>query len=173
MNPVVPGLGVAALTASGCVWYVPALADLRAGADRPVSRRLAAAACLAGWATAAVTALLLLVGAPARPLSALGAAGAGACLALRLRAAVRRRSEEREDAVCWTALKLPPPVRGGAPRPLVFARTIGAGLTLALAAALAPAWVRPHGIPFALAATAPVALAACTLLTAVAVSAPR
>ncbi|MGW5423783.1 hypothetical protein [Streptomyces sp. NPDC003943] len=173
MNPAVAALGIAAVTASGCVWYVPALADLRAGADRPVSRRLAAAGCLAGWATVAATALLLLVGVPARPLFALAAAGAGGCLALRLRAAVRRRGEEREDAVCWTALKIPPPVRSGAPRPRVFARTIGAGLALALAAALAPVLVRPHGIPFALVATAPAALAACALLAAVAVSARR
>ncbi|MFE2511684.1 hypothetical protein ACFXC9_24980, partial [Streptomyces naganishii] len=61
MAHAVAALGAGALTAAGCVWYVPALADLRAGADRPDSRRFAAAACVTGWAGTAVLALLLLV----------------------------------------------------------------------------------------------------------------
>ncbi|ANZ20980.1 hypothetical protein ACH4YO_15555 [Streptomyces noursei] len=59
LSPAVLALGATALSASGCVWYLPAAADLRAGSDRPVSRRLAAAACLTGRATVALSALLL------------------------------------------------------------------------------------------------------------------
>ncbi|MFD7879561.1 hypothetical protein ACFV5G_36660, partial [Streptomyces sp. NPDC059766] len=62
MAGTVPALGAALLTAAGCVWYVPAVADLRAGADRPVSRRTAAAACLTGWTTLAAVAVLLFAG---------------------------------------------------------------------------------------------------------------
>ncbi|MFJ6997492.1 hypothetical protein ACISUF_25645, partial [Streptomyces sp. NPDC003090] len=81
MNGTVLALGAGAVTASGCVWYVPALADLRAGADRPGSRRLAAASCVTGWATAAATAPLLLLGVPVLALLAAAAAGAGAAVA--------------------------------------------------------------------------------------------
>ncbi|MEV5405764.1 hypothetical protein AB0L20_24685, partial [Streptomyces albidoflavus] len=46
MSHGVLALGGAALCLSGSVWYVPAWADLRAGPDRPASRRLAATAVL-------------------------------------------------------------------------------------------------------------------------------
>ena len=42
MTHTVLAIGTAALTASGCVWYLPAIADLQAGADRPRSTRTAA-----------------------------------------------------------------------------------------------------------------------------------
>ncbi|CAL9560870.1 hypothetical protein [Streptomyces sp. enrichment culture] len=162
MSGAVLALGIGAVTASGCVWYLPALADLRAGADRPVSRRLAAAACVTGWATAAATALLLLLGVPARPLLAVAAAGAGAGIGLRLRAAVRRRQEEREDAACWAALHCAPPRRG--PRPQYsFAREVACGLALAVTAVLLLAWGRAHGVSTPLAVAPPAALVACAL----------
>ncbi|MCZ9337902.1 hypothetical protein NGM37_08945, partial [Streptomyces sp. TRM76130] len=74
-HPVL-ALGLALVTASGCVWYLPALADARAGADRPDSRRGRAAACLTGWTTVAGVAVLLLVTGSWWPPGA--AAGAGA-----------------------------------------------------------------------------------------------
>lgn len=61
MSHPVLALGAAAVTAAGSVWYLPALADLRAGADRPASRRTGAVACLSGWTTAAAVAVLLLL----------------------------------------------------------------------------------------------------------------
>lgn len=61
MAQPVLALGAALLTVSGSVWYVPALADLRAGADRPLSRRSAAAACVSAWATIGIIAALFLV----------------------------------------------------------------------------------------------------------------
>ncbi|MEU2182958.1 hypothetical protein [Streptomyces thermolilacinus] len=165
MTGAVLALGIGAVTASGCVWYLPALADLRAGADRPGSRRLAAAACVTGWATAAATALLLLLGVSARPLLAVAAAGAGTGIGLRVRAAVRRRREEREDAVCWTALHFAPPRRE--PRPqYASARAVAWGLALAVTAALLLARGRAHGVSTPLAVAAPAALVACALSAA-------
>ncbi|MFC8507329.1 hypothetical protein ACFU3J_10625 [Streptomyces sp. NPDC057411] len=110
-------LGVGAVTASGCVWYVPALLDLRAGADRPASRRLAAAACVTGWATAGLTAPLLLAGVPALLLLAATVSGAAAVAALWTVAAVRRRREAREAAACWAALGGTAPPAARAERP--------------------------------------------------------
>ncbi|MDT0419772.1 hypothetical protein RM574_30305 [Streptomyces sp. DSM 41982] len=162
MSAVVPGLALGALTASGCVWYVPALVDLRAGADRPVSRRLAALACLSGWGTTGLAAALLLMGAP------LAVAGAGmlACVALRLAAWVRARGEAREDAACWAALDARPDVRH-APHRAVGA-IIAVGLTLATATGMALTWIHARGVLGAApVVAAPVALAACTLAGAV------
>ncbi|WP_370416034.1 hypothetical protein [Streptomyces fradiae] len=138
MSGAVLALGIGAVTASGCVWYVPALADLRAGADRPVSRRLAAAACVTAWATAAAAALLLLGGLPAHPLAALTTAGAATALTLRLRAALHHRAEQREAATYWPALTSTPPPSGPAHLRTVFTTTLATGLAtcLALTAAL-------------------------------------
>ncbi|WP_208106450.1 hypothetical protein [Streptomyces sp. GC420] len=130
MSHAVPALAAGVLSASGCVWYLPAVADVRAGADRPVSRRLAAASCLTGWSTTALLAVLLLLPAPwAVPLTA-AAAGAAATLVLRVLAAVRRGRERREDAHCWAALRVPPPGR-----PAVPVRTVLVTLLAALVAA--------------------------------------
>ncbi|ARP73384.1 hypothetical protein LK08_02515 [Streptomyces sp. MUSC 125] len=97
-------LGAAAVTVSGCVWYLPALADLRAGADRPVSRRKAAAACLSGWTTAGIVALLLLVSPAWWVPSTAAVAGTAVTVGLRARAAVQRRRERREAARDWAEL---------------------------------------------------------------------
>ncbi|MFE0641163.1 hypothetical protein ACFW2Y_06065 [Streptomyces sp. NPDC058877] len=136
MTAAVFALGIGAVTASGCVWYVPALVDLRAGADRPASRRLAATACVTGWATAAVTALLLLAGAPGPLVLAGVVAGAAASVTVRVGAAVRRRREEREDAVCWAALAPTPPRASPRPEPYAFARRTVAALAAAVVLAL-------------------------------------
>ncbi|MFJ4435869.1 hypothetical protein [Streptomyces sp. NPDC088923] len=162
MSAVVPGLALAVLTASGCVWYVPALAELRAGANRPVSRRLAALACLSGWGTTGLAAVLLLTGAPL----ALAGPGVLAGGALRLAAWVRARREAREDAACWAALDAPPPDVRRAPHRAVDA-ILACGLTLAVTAATALTWAHERGAT----GTAPLlatpsALTACTLAAA-------
>ncbi|GAU67272.1 putative Syd protein [Streptomyces sp. NBRC 110611] len=106
MSPYVLALGVAALTASGCVWYLPALADLRAGDDRPVSLRTAAAGCLTGWATLAALALPLLADAAWWVPCAVAAVGAVATATLRVRARVHRKREaaEQEELRRWAAV---------------------------------------------------------------------
>ena len=135
MSRAVVALGLAAVTASGCVWYVPALADLRARADRPASRRTAAAACLSGWSTAGIVAVLLLVAEAWWIPSA--AAGAALTAALRVRAAVQRRREMREAARHWAELSRQVP-RPGAARPsrTVVAVLLGAGLAAGSATAI-------------------------------------
>ncbi|MCK8678919.1 hypothetical protein [Streptomyces lichenis] len=134
-SPVVPVLGLAVVTAAGCVWYVPSLADLRAGADRPASRRLAAAGCLTGWSSAALLAPLILL-APGWAVLAAAVAGAAATAVLRLAARAVRRREEREAAVDWAALRLPAPPSGGRDRAGSPGR-VAARLGLALAAGVA------------------------------------
>ncbi|WP_354637539.1 hypothetical protein [Kitasatospora camelliae] len=111
MPHLVLALGTAALTAAGSAWYLPALADLRAGDDRPHSTRTAAAACLTWWGSVALAAPLLLTPAPWR--LPLAVAGAGAVVGghLRLKAVRQRRAERREARRRWSLL-LPgrPPV---------------------------------------------------------------
>ncbi|MFF2808299.1 hypothetical protein ACFVT2_14230 [Streptomyces sp. NPDC058000] len=114
-SPAVLALGAAALSASGCVWYLPAAADLRAGADRPTSRRLAAAACLTAWATIALSAPLLLAAAPWTSLGAVTAFGTGAALLLAALARARRGHELSATRRAWAALRLRPPARGRSP----------------------------------------------------------
>ncbi|GAA4953861.1 hypothetical protein GCM10023238_20500 [Streptomyces heliomycini] len=98
MPQPVLALGCAAVTAAGCVWYLPALADLRAGADRPLSRRTAAIACLTGWGSLGTVALVLLVATTWWAPVGVAAAGGTAAAALRAGAAVRRAGEQREAA---------------------------------------------------------------------------
>ncbi|QLJ05770.1 hypothetical protein HZZ00_35290 [Streptomyces sp. NEAU-sy36] len=109
-HPVL-ALATAAVTASGCVWYLPALADLRAGADRPLSRRVRAASCVAAWATAATVAGLLLAADGWRPPLTAAATGTLAATALRVCAALRHHRETVEAARHWTELSpsQPPP----------------------------------------------------------------
>ncbi|MEV7018751.1 hypothetical protein [Streptomyces sp. NPDC093991] len=136
MAQPVLALGCALVTGAGCVWYLPALADLRAGpADRPPSRRTAAFACLTGWGTVAALGPALLV-APVRWVPcAVAAVGGTAAAALRVRAAVRRTGERRETARLWAGLvpggPLPP---GSVPRGAVAALAVG--LPVAVTAAV-------------------------------------
>ncbi|QDQ15870.1 hypothetical protein [Streptomyces spectabilis] len=137
--------GSGLVTASGCVWYVPALVELRAGADRPVSRRMAAAACVSGWTAAAVATVLLLVAeAWWLPCAAVGA-GTVATAVLRTGAAVRRRREEQEAAHHWAQLgALPHPLGAGDSRHVV-AVLIGCGLVTAVTVATIKVAAGPEG----------------------------
>ncbi|MFJ3247033.1 hypothetical protein [Streptomyces sp. NPDC086782] len=135
MPHAVAALGAAALTTAGSVWYLPALADLRAGADRPESRRIAAAACVTGWAgTGALAVLLLIAEAWWTPVAA-AVAGAVVATALRLHAATRRRHEAREMAGHWSRLgHVPSPTDPSHCRNVV-ATVLGCGLAAAVAVA--------------------------------------
>ncbi|WP_198668666.1 hypothetical protein [Streptomyces triticisoli] len=145
MSHAVAALGTAVFTVSGCVWYVPALADLRAGADRPCSRRLAAAACVTGWAGAGAVAVLLLVAEGWRTPAVAAVVGAATATALRLCAAVRRRREARETAHHWARLgHVPPPVGTGRSRNVVVA-VVGCGMAAAVAVAVWQAASGPGG----------------------------
>ncbi|MEV5987492.1 hypothetical protein AB0L85_21150 [Streptomyces sp. NPDC052051] len=105
MSRTVLALGAALVTAAGCVWYLPALADLRAGADRTVSRRTAAAATVSGWTTLAVVAALLLVTRAWWIPCAAALLGAAVTGGVRARAIVQRRRETRETARQWAELR--------------------------------------------------------------------
>ncbi|MER5597313.1 hypothetical protein [Streptomyces sp. NPDC002265] len=130
MAGTVPALGAALLTAAGFVWYVPAVADLRAGPDRPVSRRTAAAACLTGWTTLAAVAVLLFAGAAWQAECAAATAGATVAAVLRIRAAAQHRHEVRETVRHWAALApgLPGHGRGDDRSRYVLASLLGCGL---------------------------------------------
>ncbi|MFC0598809.1 hypothetical protein [Streptomyces palmae] len=134
MSHGVLALGVALLCASGCVWYLPAVAELRAGGDRPLSQRLTAAACLSGWGSVALVAPLLLTPAPWSTVAVLPAAGAVLTCVLAVRARVQRGWEEREDARHWAALGRPLTVSGPPPR-RSFLVWLSPGLLLAPVAA--------------------------------------
>ncbi|MFC3572648.1 hypothetical protein ACFOZ0_05010 [Streptomyces yaanensis] len=143
MSHTVPALGIAMVTASGCVWYLPALADLRAGADRPVSRRTAAAACLSGWSTTGVVAVLLLLAEAWWMPGATAVTGAAVTVGLRARAAVQRRREVREAARHWAELRHGSPLIGTDRTRNVFTALmafglIAAGVTAAVLVATGP-----------------------------------
>ncbi|MFD8599518.1 hypothetical protein ACFV1L_31395 [Kitasatospora sp. NPDC059646] len=135
-HPVL-ALGTAVLTAAGSAWYLPALLDLRAGADRPRAVRLAATGCLLWWCGLGAAALLL-----ATPLSwqvPLGAALTGALsgLALRALAAAERRADLREQDRIWGGSPYElPAVRGVRPSPAAVGWVTG-GLAVAAATAAA------------------------------------
>ncbi|MEU8654906.1 hypothetical protein [Streptomyces sp. NPDC048737] len=109
MAQPVLALGATLVTAAGCVWYLPALAEVRAGADRPDSRRHAAAACLSGWTTVAGVAVLLLVARTWWPPVAVAGSGAAVTAGLWIRVAVQRRREVRETLRDWATLGQAPP----------------------------------------------------------------
>lgn len=164
----VAALGAALVAVSGSVWYVPALVDLRAGADRPDSRRTAAAACLSGWSTTGVIALLLLlVEAWWVPVAA-AVTGAAVTAVLRGRARVQRRRETRQAARDWARL-------GAAPRPIdadggrrVVAVLLVCGLfTAATAAALELVVAGERGADPPAVAVAPTGIVALSLALAV------
>ncbi|GGW71947.1 hypothetical protein GCM10010503_56630 [Streptomyces lucensis JCM 4490] len=132
MPHAVAALGAAALTAAGSVWYLPALADLRAGADRPESRRVAAAACLTGWAGVGSLAVLLLAAEGWRVPGAAAVVGAAATAVLRLDAAVRRRREVRETARGWARLGHAPSPAAPGPARHAVAAVVGAGVVVSV-----------------------------------------
>ncbi|WP_228487010.1 hypothetical protein [Streptomyces albidoflavus] len=110
MSHGVLALGGAALCLSGSVWYVPAWADLRAGPDRPASRRPAATAVLLLWAGASAATAVLAWAGPRAALACAVAAGLGAggtALAARARAGRERRG--RPGGSCWAPRPRNPP----------------------------------------------------------------
>ncbi|MBQ0854789.1 hypothetical protein J8N05_42265 [Streptomyces sp. BH-SS-21] len=134
MSQPVLALGAALLTAAGHVWYVPALAELRAGTDRPLSRRTAAAACLSGWGTTGTVAAVLLASGTWRMPCAAAVAGTVVTVGLRLCAAVHHRREAREAARHWAQLARyghRPPVGPGRSR-RTLAVLVASGLATAL-----------------------------------------
>jgi hypothetical protein len=158
-------MGATLVTAAGCVWYLPALADLRAGADRPVSRRTAAAACLTGWSTAAVVAAVLFVGVVWQAACVVAVAGATVAAVLRIRAAAQHRQEMREIARHWAALAPGPPGHGRSRH--AFAALLACGLAAAVAtAALLVAAGPEDGADWLMIATAPAAVVGLTLALA-------
>ncbi len=100
MPQAVLALGIAAVTASGYVWYLAALANLRAGADRSFSRR-SAAACVSGLSPAGIVSVLMLL-AEAWWVPCVAAVAGGLLSAgLRIHASVQCRNEVREAARQW------------------------------------------------------------------------
>ncbi|GAA2780142.1 hypothetical protein RMN57_05475 [Kitasatospora sp. CM 4170] len=119
MSHTVLAIGTAAITASGCVWYLPAIADLQAGDDRPRSVRTAAAACVLWWAALALAGGLLLAVPAWQPAAQVALAGLVAGVLLRIRAFAQSRAERREDRLRWAMLDAGPVPRG--PRPAAVA----------------------------------------------------
>ncbi|WP_330340236.1 hypothetical protein [Streptomyces sp. NBC_00557] len=161
-------LGAATVTAAGCVWYLPALADLRAGADRPPARRRAAAACLSGWATTGVVAVLLFACEEWWTPSGVAVAGAAVTVGLRAQAAVQRRREMRQAARDWAALgNVRRPRDTGGAR-YVVAVLLGIGLAAAVAAAaLGAVAERERGVDWWAVTAVPSAVVALFLILAV------
>ncbi|MFH9349732.1 hypothetical protein [Kitasatospora sp. NPDC017646] len=137
MTHTVLAIGTAALTASGCVWYLPAIADLQAGADRPRSTRTAAAACVLWWAALALAGGLLLAVPDWHPAAQVALTGLVGGTALRLRAAWERRGEQRESAARWAALEAGPVPRNGRPAAVALAGWLVVGAAVALLGAVA------------------------------------
>ncbi|AXI77315.1 hypothetical protein [Peterkaempfera bronchialis] len=170
MSHIVLGLGAAALTAAGSVWYLPAAADLRAGDDRPRSTRAAARACLAWWATCGALALVLPATSGWAAPGAVAAAGATTAAALRLRAGLLHRAEQREEAGRWAALGGPVPIADRARTRARARRTFLVWLLSGLAAACATAGalLATAGTGGTLPATAAAAVALLSLVVAAA-----
>ncbi|MFK8848097.1 hypothetical protein [Streptomyces sp. Ac-502] len=105
MSHATLALGATALFAAGCVWYLPAAAALRAGADRPYSHRIAAASCVTFWCTPALVAVLLLTPAPWSALGAVTAAGLLTAAALLAVSRLQRSREQHEESQRWSTLR--------------------------------------------------------------------
>ncbi|MEV0123274.1 hypothetical protein AB0I16_17385 [Streptomyces sp. NPDC050703] len=158
MSHTVLALGAAVLFASGCVWYVPATLDLRAGADRPDSRRASSWAALAGWGTAALLIPLLLLTSTWPVPGVTVATGALVTAVLAVRARRVRRREESDDLRRWATLS-----RAPAPAPAPVAVPV---LVPAPVSAPAPAARHAHHTVLAwlLTGTATATATAATLL---------
>jgi hypothetical protein len=166
---MVLGLGAVVVTAAGCVWYLPALADLRAGSDRPDSRRTAAAACVTGWAATAAGAVLLLMSEAWWPPVGAAVAGVAVAVGLRIRAAVQYRYEARETARHWAVLRpTTAPGHGShGSTSQAFAALAGFGLFAAVVTAILLLAAGPEGGGnWLVALTAPVAVAGVFLAIA-------
>lgn len=144
MPQPVLALGCTAVTAAGSVWFLPALADLRAGADRPLSRRTAALACLTGWGTLAAVAVALFAAPVWWMPAAVAAAGGSAAAALRLHAVLLHAAEQREAARQWAWLSHGPPQAGGQRRPRAVAVVVAVAPVMLAALFLVMAGHGPH-----------------------------
>ncbi|MFF4160948.1 hypothetical protein [Streptomyces sp. NPDC001678] len=109
MSNLVLALAATALTVAGTVWYLPAVAELRAGADRPFFRRVSAAGCLTGWSACAGAVPLLLTGVPGPATGAAVATGVTAAGCLYAVGGALRRRELRTTARAWSELAGPTP----------------------------------------------------------------
>ncbi|WP_460072439.1 hypothetical protein [Streptomyces sp. YKOK-I1] len=169
----VAALGAAMVTVSGCVWYLPALVDLRAGADRPDSRRTAAAACLSGWSTTGIIALLLFLAEAWWAPVAAAVTGAAVTAVLRGRAVVQRRREARQTALDWAELRADPRPAGPGRGRQVVAVLLACGLfTAATTAALMAAMAGEGGASWPTLAVAPAGIVALSVALAVAYAGP-
>ncbi|MHA7960175.1 hypothetical protein ACX9I7_20705 [Streptomyces sp. L500] len=110
MSNLVLALAAVALTVAGTVWYLPAVAELRTGADRPLSRRVSAAGCLTGWGACAGAVPLLVAGVPGPATGSAVAAGVTAAGCLYAVGGALRRRELRTAARDWSELAGPAPV---------------------------------------------------------------
>jgi hypothetical protein len=163
MAHVVLGLGAAAVTVAGAVWYAPAIIDLRAGDDRPVSTRTRAWATLAGWGTGAVLSLLLFTTTSWLVPGAAAAAGATAVTVLAVRALQCGRLEQQEEVRRWTALRLESSDTGDQlPVQHAFLTWLTSGLLLAFVTAAAMLLIVDDDNPLRFAAVASVAGAIST-----------
>ncbi|WP_406208491.1 hypothetical protein OH807_36955 [Kitasatospora sp. NBC_01560] len=123
-------IGTAAVTASGCVWYLPAIADLQAGDDRPRSARTGAAACVVWWAALALAGGLLLAVPDWQPAARIALAGLLAGAVLRLRALRQRHAELREERLRWAMLDAGPAPRSPRPAALTLLGWLLVGLAV-------------------------------------------
>ncbi|MDV9191065.1 hypothetical protein R6L23_23125 [Streptomyces sp. SR27] len=137
MTAAVLALGIGAATASGCVWYIPAITDIRAGADRPASLRTAAVACLTGWAAAALVVPLLLTSAHWALIGVVVGVGAAVSGALVIRGRAQYAREQREEARRWAALRHTPRAAASTRPGRAWVAWALAGLTAAPGAAVA------------------------------------
>ncbi|MFB7469632.1 hypothetical protein [Kitasatospora sp. NPDC056184] len=131
MSHIVLAIGTAAITASGCVWYLPAIADLQAGEDRPRSARTAAAACVTWWAGLALAGGLLLAVPDWEPAAQIALAGLVAGVLLRVRAHLQSRLEQREEAVRWALIDPSPAPLPVHPSPRALLGWLLVGLAIA------------------------------------------
>ncbi|MFJ4326839.1 hypothetical protein ACIP3A_27430 [Streptomyces tricolor] len=138
-------LGTATMTVSGCVWYVPALAVLRAGKDRPVSHQRAAAACLTGWSTLGTAAVLLLLTEVWWIPAAAAVTGLLLAAGLRIHAAALRRNEAREASRHWGELGQGRPLPESDRSRYVVAVLVGTGLVAAAVVAVVRVAAGPGG----------------------------
>ncbi|MCD9586872.1 hypothetical protein [Streptomyces sp. 8ZJF_21] len=140
MSHAVLALAAAVFCAAGCVWSLPAVADVRAREDRPRSRRIAAAGCLTGWGTVALLVPLLLAPASWTGIGAVAVAGAATATALAARSRVQRAHELREAEEHWVAWGYGVPVRPAPAPSRAFLIWLLPGLVVATAVATAILW---------------------------------
>ncbi|MGW5694394.1 hypothetical protein ACWEWX_26650 [Streptomyces asiaticus] len=140
MSHAALALAAAVSCVGGCVWSLPAVADIRARDDRPLSRRIAAAGCLTVWGTVALLAPLLLTPVSWSVIGVVAATGAVVTTVLAARSRVHRARELRETERHWAAWGYGAPVRSAPSRCRAFLVWLLPGLIVATAVAVAVLW---------------------------------